>query len=253
MAGGKLRTSGAIVLAYHDIGDDPHNTTAYYVSPSRLRQHLRSAIQWGLRFVDLAELTTAVVSGHDTDGLGAIVFDDSLVGVHHHALPLLVELGLPATIFTVSDALGSTPPWWDGAARVMTPAEVEEAASAGLRVASHTRTHRSLLALDADGVHDELSGSKSRLEDMVGSEIDLFAYPYGHHDLRVREAVARTGYRAGFTFLNGRVTAALDPLRMPRLGMWQGQTTLRLAYHLARSPRSWPDSQRDPVVGATPK
>jgi len=251
LAGGRLRTPGAIVLAYHDVGNDPDNATDYYVSPSRLRQQLGRAVGWGVRFVDLAELTSAVISGDDTDRLGAIVFDDSLVGVHHHALPILVEAGLPATIFAVSDALGSVPPWWQGAARVMTRSEIEEAASAGLRIASHTCTHPSLPSLGANGIHDELSDSKSRLEDIVGSEIDLLAYPYGHHDQRVRDEAARAGYRAGFSFLNGRITAGLDPLRLPRLGMWQGQAPLRLAYHLARPPDSWPDTQLGTVVGSS--
>src|SRR2546421_6518548 len=130
LTGGKLSTAGAIVLAYHDIGDDRNDSTDYRVSPRRFRQQLRWAIEWGVQFVDLAELASAVVSGRDIDGLGSIVFDDSLVGVHHHALPVLAELGLPATIFAVSDALGSTPPWWPGSSRLMTRKEVGEAASA---------------------------------------------------------------------------------------------------------------------------
>jgi peptidoglycan/xylan/chitin deacetylase (PgdA/CDA1 family) len=250
LAGGKLRAPGAIVLAYHDIGDDPANSTDYYVSTARFRQQLRHAMEWGLRFVDLAELVSAVISGHDIDGLGSIVFDDSLVGVHHDALPVLVELGLPATIFTVSDALGSTPPWWDGAARVMTRREVEEAASAGLRIASHTRTHPSLPSLAQSAIQDELAGCKRQLEEIVGRQIDLFAYPYGHYDRRVREEVACAGYRAGFSFLNGRVTAGLDRFRLPRLNMWQGQGVLRLAYHLARPPSSWPTTQLGTVADA---
>jgi peptidoglycan/xylan/chitin deacetylase (PgdA/CDA1 family) len=249
LTGGKISTPGAIVLAYHDIVDDRHDSTNYCVSPSRFRQQLRCAIAWGVRFVDLAELASAVVSGRDTDGLGSIVFDDSLVGVHHRALPILAELGLPATIFAVSESLGSTPPWWPGSARLMTPKEVEEAASAGFRIGSHTCTHPSLPSLACDGIRRQLTDSKNQLEDIVDDAIDLVAYPYGHYDRRVRREVARAGYRAGFGFLNGRVTAGLDPFRLPRLNMWQGQTRPRLAYHLARPPRSWPETQLDRVNG----
>ncbi len=131
LAGGKLRTPGAIVFAYHDIGHDRNGPASYRVSPSRLRQQLECASDWGVRFVDVAQLASAVAAGEDIHGLGSIVFDDGLVGVHHHALPLLAELGLPATIFAVSGALGSTPPWWDGSARVMTRREVQEAAGRG--------------------------------------------------------------------------------------------------------------------------
>lgn len=248
LAGSRLRTRGAVVLAYHDVGDDSANSTDYYVSPAQLREQLTAAIRWGLRFVDLAELTDGLLAGRDVDGLASVVFDDSLVGVHHHALPVLAELGVPATVFAVSDGLGSSPPWWPGAARVMTPAELVETASLGFRIASHTRTHPSLPSLTPDRLADELAGSKAALEDLAGAPVELFAYPFGHHDPAVRDAVAEAGYRAGYSFLNGRLTPGLDPFRLPRLNMWAGQGRARLAYHLARPPASWPPTQMDTVL-----
>ncbi len=109
------------------------------MSTARLRAQLTAAVEWGLRFVDRAELTAAVAEGAPLDGSAAIVFDDSLVGVHH---AVLADLGLPATIFVVSDALGSAPAWWPGAARVMTPAEVVEMAGAGVVHSTAGGRHR---------------------------------------------------------------------------------------------------------------
>ena len=247
VAGGRLRTPGAIVLAYHDVGDDPSNRTDYYVSPAQLRDQLTAAVRWGLRFVDLGELTDAVLAGAPLDGLAAIVFDDSLVGVHHHAVPVLAELGLPATVFAVSGALGASPPWWPGAARVMTAGELAEVAALGFGVASHTRSHPSLPSLGPAQLREELTGSRRALEDLVGRPADLLAYPYGHHDPAVRHAATDAGYRAAFSFLNGRITGGLDRYRLPRLNMWSGQGRARLAYHLARSPASWPPTQLEAV------
>ena len=68
-----------------------------------------------------------------------------------------------------------------------------------------------------------------------------------HHDARVREVIVESGYRAGFTFLNGRIVSGLDAYRLPRLTMHQGLSVPRLAYQLARSPSSWPDHQIDEV------
>jgi len=248
LAGGHLRGRGAVVLAYHDVGDDPSNPTDYYISTAQFRAQLLSAQAWGLRFVSLAGLTDAIVEGRSLDGLGAVVFDDSLVGVHHHAMDVLLDAGVPATVFTVADALGSSPPWWKGAARVMTEAEVGEMAAAGFDVASHTRTHASLPSLSAPQLVGEVSGSRHALEDLLGKPVDLFAYPYGHYDQAVREAVADAGYRAGYSFLNGRITPGLDRFRLPRLNMWSGQGRTRLAYHLARPPESWPPTQLETVL-----
>ncbi len=176
------------------------------------------------------------------------MFDDSLVGVHHHAMPILLDLGLPATVFAVSDALGSSPSWWPGAGDVMTAAQLLEMAELGFGVASHTRSHPSLPTLGRSRLGDELGGSRRALEDLVSGPVDLFAYPYGHHDPTVRLAVAEAGYRAGYSFLNGRLTAGLDRYRLPRLNMWSGQGRARLAYHLARPPASWPDTQLETVL-----
>jgi peptidoglycan/xylan/chitin deacetylase (PgdA/CDA1 family) len=246
---GRLRTAGALILAYHDIGDDPTNATDYNVSPAVFRRQLTDARKWGLRFVDLAELSRRVLESRQLDGLAAVVFDDSLVGVHHHAMPILAELDVHATVFAVSAALGSSPAWWPGAARVMTPSELRETTEAGMRVASHTRHHASLPNLEGVELDEEIRGSRRELEDLTQEEVDLFAYPFGHYDRRTRDAVVEAGYSVAYTFLNGRVLPGLDPFRLPRLNMWSGQGRARLAYHLSRPASSWPDHQLPAVSG----
>ncbi|MDQ6784368.1 MAG: polysaccharide deacetylase family protein [Actinomycetota bacterium] len=249
LVGRRLKPHGAIVMTYHNVGSDPSDTTEYYVAPGLFRKQLLWARQWGTRFVDLLELSEAVAAGRSIDGWAAVCFDDSLAGVHHHALPILVDLDIPATLFTVSAALGDDPSWWPGAERVMTSVEVEEWAAAGLRVASHTRTHASLTAVSESDVRAEVNGSKGELQDLIQEPVTLFAYPYGHHDPSARNAVEEAGYQCAYTFLNGRVTPGTDLFRLPRLNMWSGQNRARLAYHLARPPASWPDHQLESCHG----
>jgi len=238
------------VFAYHDVGPTDRNFTRYSVSPGRLRWQLRTAQSWGLRFVALSELVDALLTGGELDGRGAVVFDDGLIGVHRHAAPILAELGIPATLFAVSGALGTSPPWWPGSARVMTGGELRELVEGGFAVASHARTHRSLPQLPWHELRGELRGSRSALEDLLGQPIDYFAYPFGHHDHVVRAAVLEAGYRAAFTFVNGRVTPGLDPARIPRLTMHQGLHRVRLAHYLARPAGRWPDTQMDAMGAA---
>lgn len=247
-APGHGRFQGGVVFAYHDIGEDPANTTDYYMSADLMRRQLQNALSWGIRFVDLAEFSQRAIDGKDLDGLASVVFDDSLVGVHHHAMPVLLELRVPATVFTVSAALGTDPPWWPGAARVMTRAEADEMAAAGFRLASHTRSHASLPHIGPESLTDEVVGARSELEDLTQRSVDLFAYPFGHYDARVVDEVRAAGYRCAYTFLNGRITPGLDVFRLPRLNMWR-QRRFRLAYHLARSASSWPDHQLSEFYG----
>jgi peptidoglycan/xylan/chitin deacetylase (PgdA/CDA1 family) len=197
--------------------------------------------------VALTALVDLLGRGVEPDGLAAVVFDDCLVGVHHHALPILAELGIPSTVFTVSEALGSPPPWWQGSGRVATRDELLEMHAAGVAIGSHTRHHPSLPTLRGQALLEELAGSRADLEQLVQEPVDLLAYPFGHHDPVVRAAAQECGYRAAFTFLNGRVVLGLDRLMLPRINMHDGLGTVRLAHHLARPAAWWPDTQT-PVV-----
>jgi alpha-maltose-1-phosphate synthase len=235
-----VHTPGAVVFAYHDIGDDPRTSTSYSISPRQFREQLETAISYGTRFVHLRALVDELRAGAPIDRLGAITFDDGLAGVSAHALEVLTDLGLPATVFVVSGVLGREPPWWPGSARTMTEQELRELVAAGVHVGSHTITHRSLRSLTHDELAGELRDSRDALERLTGERVDLLAYPSGHHNPVVREAAAAAGYRAGFTFHNGRVLTGADPFALPRLTMWAGQNRVRLTYHLARPAESWP-------------
>ena len=159
----------------------------------------------GYRFVALSELCALVRAGSSTDGLAAVTFDDALAGVGHHALPVLDELGVPATLFAVSAQWGRSPRWWPGSAPMMSRSELREAHHSGVTVGAHSRTHASLPGLDGARLRGEVAGCRADLEDVVEAPVRLFAYPFGHHDEAVRDHVDEAGYDAAFTFLNGRI------------------------------------------------
>ena len=252
LARGRATSGGAVVLCYHDVVAEADASMDLNVSVAQLRRHLDLARTLGFRFVALPELTARVAEGQPVDGLLAVTFDDALAGVARHAVPILVELAVPATIFAVSGVWGSPPPWWVGSGPTMTRGELLQAHALGITVGSHTRTHPSLPTLQSDGLAEELAGSRSELEDLVQAPVELLAYPFGHHDSVVRGAAALAGYVAAYTFLNGRVTGDEDSLQLPRFTMGRHHDRRRLAYHLARPARSWPEHQRDRVTGDGP-
>lgn len=243
LAGGRAEPPGAVVFAYHNVDDDAGATDLYSVTPARLRAQLGAAQRAGVRFIDLGELTGKFLAGDSLDGLGAVAFDDGLVGVHHHALPVLVELRVPATVFVVTDVVGSSPPWWPNMARTMTRRELEEVMAADIRVAAHSRTHPSLVGLDERRLRIEVQDARNLLQDVAQAPVELFGYPFGNHDAAARAAVGEAGYKGAFTFVNGRVVPGMDRLRLPRLTMGPHHGLLRMAYHLARPADTWPDTQ----------
>lgn len=241
----------AVVLAYHDVlasGEPAPNP--YTVAADALRSQLRLVRWLGFRLVELKVLTDRLLRGEDPAGLAAVCFDDALVGVYRHALPVLLAERVPATLLPVTTALGVAPTWWPSSARTMNRTELDEAVGAGLGIAAHTRTHRSLPDLDDASLAEELAGARAELADIAAAPVHVLAYPFGHHDGRVRAAARAAGYQAGFTFLNGTLTGAEDVFRLPRLTMGHRSGALRFGYHLTRPPASWPDHQIKTVGAA---
>lgn len=249
-ATGRAARHGALIYAYHDVGDASERCTDYFVTADDLRMHLRAARALGFEYVALGDLVDALVDGRPVDRLLAVTFDDAFAGVLTDAVPVLEEEGAPATVFVTSALLGGDATWWDGARRLMTDDEVRATAAAGLTIGSHARTHPSLPDLAPGELADELAGSKAELEAIVGQTCDLLAYPFGHHDATVRRVAGEAGYRAAFTFLNGRARPGDDPFRLPRLTMDEHHGATRLRSHLARPASWWPDTQLDRVAEA---
>lgn len=104
------------VIAYHGVGDSPH-APVMHVSPDRLRAQLEF-LRDRRDIVPLRELVDRWRAGASTRNCVAITFDDAYAGVLAHALPILRDLDIEATVFVTSDyaALGASY-WWDNVER----------------------------------------------------------------------------------------------------------------------------------------
>lgn len=235
----RLGTS-AVVLAYHDIIADGQTPYEYAVRVSTFRRQLQLAQQLGYEFLHFSELNERLLRGESVAGLMAITFDDALVGVHRHALPLLAELGLPWTLLPVTGQLGVRPGWWEPADRTMDLGEIREAVAAGAQLAGHTATHLSLPQMSPLRAEQELLRSRELLSRWGGREVLDFCYPFGHQNPWVRWQVRLAGYRSGWTFTNGRCHSGDDPLLYRRMAMTEDLSGARWLKFLLRPRWTWP-------------
>jgi peptidoglycan/xylan/chitin deacetylase (PgdA/CDA1 family) len=95
--------------------------------------------------------------------------------------------------------------------------QAREMRSNGIEIGSHTLTHPILTNVGDERLRRELRDSKSRLEEVLGDQVDLFCYPNGDNDGRVQCEVARAGYRAAVTVVNGLNQRGDDPLTLRRI------------------------------------
>jgi len=88
---------------------------------------------------------------------------------------------------------------------------------AGVRFGCHSAHHSFLTSLSPAELVEELCTSKARLEEGLGRAIEAFAYPYGHHDAKVRHAVGACGFEAALLAGGGIASVLESPLELRRI------------------------------------
>jgi peptidoglycan/xylan/chitin deacetylase (PgdA/CDA1 family) len=198
-----------IVLMYHSVApdtDDPYRVT---VSPQRFEQQMRWLGRRGLRGVSMAELLDAS-SRQCEAGLVGLTFDDGYDDFVRYALPVLQRHGFSATAFVIAGKLGGSNNWDPLGPRkpLMTASQVRTAAAAGVEIGSHGLRHVSLNETTGLALNREQQLSRKILQDITGSAVNGFCYPYGHVSSQVAEGAQAAGYdyacATGASELTGR-------------------------------------------------
>lgn len=110
----------------------------------------------------------------------------------------------------------------DAADLYLSVAQLRELSDAGMVVGAHSVSHPLLSRIDRAEQRAEVRGSKRELEELLGHDVDLFAYPYGTENAyttQTVEIVRSAGFEYGVTTRAGSVDAgdvASRPLALPR-------------------------------------
>lgn len=211
---------------YHsitDIADDPYRVT---VSPVRFARQLHWMADRGLRGVSVRELLAATAAGR-ARGLVGLTFDDGYADFVDSALPLLRRHGFTATVYVLPGRLGGENGWDTAGPRksLLTEDGILRIAGAGMEIGSHGLTHVALTEVDDAVLAAETRHSRELLEEMTGTPVDGFCYPYGQVDPRAIHAVRKAGYRYACAIDPGPHTGAYA---LPRVHIGEGDTPWRL-------------------------
>lgn len=206
------------ILTFHSI--DASGSVLSY-APDELERLLEGLLEGGVRVVSLAELLGEAAA--DARRV-ALTFDDGFRTIHEAALPVLARLGLPSTLYVVSDYVGRDNCWPTQPAdaprfELLSWGELAELVAAGVEIGCHTATHPHLerMGTAADEAWKrELEDSRAALEDRLGVAVRHFAYPYGSFD---DAAVARVEplYDTAVTADMGYLERGAARYRLPRL------------------------------------
>jgi peptidoglycan/xylan/chitin deacetylase (PgdA/CDA1 family) len=176
------------ILAYHSIGTPQWGIND--VSPRDFERHLQIAVDEGWSFATPAE----VIAEPDKPQL-ALTFDDGLVSVLTHAVPVLRHHGVPATAFVVTGWADQAPPGMEQL--VLDWPGVRALGDGGLSLASHSVTHPDFGKLEPEEARRELEVSRERMRGMLGVETAEFAIPLGQ-SRNWTEAAGQAAAEAGY-------------------------------------------------------
>ena len=216
---------GVAVLAYHSVDD---SGSWLSISPDQLREHLQwlKDHQWGGLTIDQFLSRLDGQPGADKEIL--ITFDDGYENFLTNAVPVLKEMGFPATVFVVTDLVGKTAKWYErerenieqfvdgmrfpaedrqvldnlmkqfSQERLMDWEQLARLEEFNVDVESHSSSHPFLSKLSPAELAAELERSRSELQEKLGRGSRVICYPYGDFSGEVSKAAEAAGFEAGF-------------------------------------------------------
>lgn len=191
---------GTCVVLYY------HSVPAKY--RERFAQQMR-LLAGGMRAIDIRRMDDLPANANSV----VITFDDALQNFTENAVPVLVGLKIPATVFVVTDALGCKPGWGEGYygpdERIMSAEELGNLPDL-ITVGSHTLTHPNLTMVSPESAATELTLSREKLETLLRRPIPLFSFPHGAYNDPLLRKCKDAGYQRVFTTEPELVSAATD-------------------------------------------
>jgi len=206
-----------VVLQYHHISDSTPPSTS--TSVSLFRGQLDMIEDEELEVVDLHQGTEAALNGELANRKQiAITFDDAYDSVFENAAPILAQRDYPYTIFVNTDAVGSK-----GYMTWEQLRELNERPEVTLANHSHDHGHLARRAGESEGdwaarVENSLDTAQSILQDRLGTDVPIFAYPYGEFDEALEAKLTERDW-IGFGQQSGAVGETSGATRLPRFPM----------------------------------
>ncbi|MCK9352016.1 MAG: polysaccharide deacetylase family protein [Candidatus Paceibacterota bacterium] len=176
----------------------------YDITPELLAKHIKYIKDNGYTAISFDALADYFDEGKPLPVKPIILsFDDSWRNQYLYAFPLLTKEKITATFFVFTNSLNhGNHLSWD---------EVRDMKKAGMEIGSHTKFHPYLDNIASPTIlAAEVSGSKTILEESIGTPITAFAYPFGEHGTTTVAEVKRAGYRIARAIRGGNIQSADD-------------------------------------------
>lgn len=235
------------ILTYHRVAPvpKPYGRAPLNVTPQRLEMQLGGLLRRGYEPWPLQRLLRHHESGLPIPrNIFAVVFDDGYGCLAEYALPVLAELGVPATVLLATAYLDSTEPFpfdpWSAAGheatraawRALTLREAEQMLESGwIELGAHTHTHQAFCGR-TEALCEDIQKSVDVLRRRFGIVRPSFSLPFGICEPHWPSLLPGTGVRCCMTTACQLVTPADDIYNWGRFGAEQFDSPLTLSAKL---------------------
>lgn len=216
---GEPMRSGIPILTYHSIDE---SGSVISTATDIFQTQMKLLADANYNVISLNELTRILTAGERLPAKTAVLtFDDGFQNFYSQAFPILEQYGFKATVFLVTDYCDKYNDWAGNPpelprSKVLSWEEIREMDRFGIEFGSHTRSHPDLTKLPVNQIKSEMSGSKRAIEDALGRKVETFAYPFGKHNVEIKQ-IAKENFTAACSTNLGKVRPNSDFFSLNRL------------------------------------
>lgn len=225
----KTRKEMPFIMYHRFIKDDSekgvHGT---YMRVDMLEKHLKLIKRMGYETITFKDLAEKGFIHRLTPGKKFIMItvDDGYLDNYELLLPLLQKHNMKAVIYIVT---GENHNRWDVEdpknpekhVRLMDSQQLKLLIESGhVELGGHTMTHPKLDQLSTEQQWHEIMENKRQLEEITGSPLLSFAYPYGIFNDKSIELVKQAGYQFAVATNSGPLAAHEEPFIIRRIGIF---------------------------------
>ena len=188
------------VLAYHGVTSSA--PSLYNVSTGQFREQMSVLKERNYRVLPLCEAVERLYSNRLDKKSIVLTFDDANESIIDNAVPCLLELGFPASVFVPTGRVGANDVSWrkDKKNNTLDWDRLASLPNRGIDIHSHSVSHVDLTALDSRQLEYELRHSLETLRGRFGDSDYYLSYPFGRKNQNVASMARTVGYKGAFGF-----------------------------------------------------
>ncbi len=167
------------ILMYHSVS---LNNKFFTVTPKKFEKQIRYIHKKGYKVIFLSEMIRKIKNRESISGMVSITFDDGYQDNYLNAFPILKKYNLPATFFLIAGQIDQ-----EG---FLSKEQIKYMYKEGIaEFMPHTVNHPDLRMISFEESLLEINNSKVLIEDILGIQSNVFAYPKGRYTEKILDYV----------------------------------------------------------------